>query len=137
MVTYPVLPAATCLPSLLRSEVSMLQKIISLADARLKFASDKASFEGYASVFNGVDAYGDTILPGAFKNAVRAARKGRMPKSWQRTILACTPGASSRPAIHRLRWSARRCFTERSMVCRSGFGCRRTITNSSTTKRGA
>ena len=58
----------------------MLQKIISLADARLKFASDKASFEGYASVFNGVDAYGDTILPGAFKNAVRAARKGRMPK---------------------------------------------------------
>lgn len=69
----------------------MLQKTISLTNAHLKFASD-ASFEGYASVFNGVDSYGDTILPGAFKNVVKAARKGRMPKmfanhrSWEMPI---------------------------------------------------
>lgn len=69
----------------------MLQKTISLTDANLKFASD-AAFEGYASVFNGVDSYGDTILPGAFKNVIKAARKGRMPKmfanhrSWEMPI---------------------------------------------------
>lgn len=69
----------------------MLQKTISLTDANLKFASD-AAFEGYASVFNGVDAYGDTILPGAFKNVIKSARKGRMPKmfanhrSWEMPI---------------------------------------------------
>lgn len=69
----------------------MLQKTISLTDANLKFASD-AAFEGYASVFNGVDSYGDTILPGAFKNVIKAARKGRIPKmfanhrSWEMPI---------------------------------------------------
>lgn len=70
----------------------MLQKTINLADAQLKFAQDKAAFEGYASVFNGVDAYGDTILPGAFKGVIKSARKGRMPKmfanhrSWEMPI---------------------------------------------------
>lgn len=70
----------------------MLQRTISLSDAELKFAKGDTAFEGYASVFNGVDAYGDTILPGAFKNAVKSARRGRMPKmfanhrSWEMPI---------------------------------------------------
>lgn len=55
----------------------MLNKLaISLADAGIKFADDKSGvFEGYASVFNGVDSYGDTILPGAYKATIKAARK--------------------------------------------------------------
>ncbi len=47
------------------------------------------SFEGYASKFNGVDSYGDTILPGAYKNALKELKTaGRSPamffnhKSW-------------------------------------------------------
>lgn len=55
----------------------MLNKLaISLADAGIKFAADESGvFEGYASVFNGVDSYGDTILPGAYKATLKAARK--------------------------------------------------------------
>jgi HK97 family phage prohead protease len=45
-------------------------KTTPLADAELKFANDKPTFTGYASVFGGVDTYGDTIHPGAFKAAV-------------------------------------------------------------------
>lgn len=58
----------------------MFQKTLSLSDAELKFAKGDASFEGYASVFNGLDSYGDTILPGAFDGAIKMARRGRMPK---------------------------------------------------------
>lgn len=47
-------------------------KQISLANAELKFASDgtKTSFSGYASMFGGVDTYGDTVHPGAFRPAI-------------------------------------------------------------------
>lgn len=39
------------------------------------------SFEGYASKFNGVDTYGDTILPGAYKKSIVALKAaGRSPK---------------------------------------------------------
>jgi HK97 family phage prohead protease len=43
---------------------------------------ESGMFEGYASVFNGVDAYGDTILPGAYTKVIRAIKAGqaRMPK---------------------------------------------------------
>ncbi len=58
----------------------MFHRSLSLSDAELKFAKGDASFAGYASVFNGVDSYGDTILPGAFDGVVKAARKGKMPK---------------------------------------------------------
>ena len=38
----------------------------------LKFAPDATGvFEGYASVFGGLDAYGDTILPGAYKKTLK------------------------------------------------------------------
>ncbi len=47
-------------------------KQISLAEADIKFASDESpsAFSGYASVFGGVDTYGDTIHPGAYRAAI-------------------------------------------------------------------
>jgi hypothetical protein len=54
---------------------------LSLSDVCIKASGEGYSFEGYASKFNGVDTYGDTILPGAYKNVVKEARvSGRMPK---------------------------------------------------------
>lgn len=45
----------------------------------LKFTSDdKGEFEGYASVFNGVDAMRDTILPGAFTETLKNDRPPSM-----------------------------------------------------------
>ena len=46
-------------------------KNLSLDSVRFKFADDKPGvFSGYASVFNGVDSYGDTIMPGAYKGTL-------------------------------------------------------------------
>jgi HK97 family phage prohead protease len=55
---------------------------LSLVDACIKAHADGGySFEGYASKFNGVDSYGDTILPGAYKGALRELKAaGRAPK---------------------------------------------------------
>jgi HK97 family phage prohead protease len=72
----------------------MFHKTLSLSDAQLKFSkADAAAFAGYASVYNGVDSYGDTILPGAFDKAIRKAKQTqRMPKmfanhrSWEMPI---------------------------------------------------
>lgn len=51
----------------------LLHKTLSLSDANLKFAgADSLGFSGYASVFNGYDSYGDTILPGAYTKALEA-----------------------------------------------------------------
>jgi len=45
----------------------------------LKFSKkDKGQFEGYASVFNGVDTYGDTIAPGAFAITLKDHRTPKM-----------------------------------------------------------
>jgi HK97 family phage prohead protease len=44
----------------------LLRKTIKLSEVNLKISDDSGSFEGYASVFNGVDSYGDTIVKGAF-----------------------------------------------------------------------
>jgi HK97 family phage prohead protease len=54
----------------------LLQKTLSLSDVELKMDGDSGKFAGYASVFGGVDSYGDTILKGAFSESV----KGAMPK---------------------------------------------------------
>lgn len=54
-----------------------------------KFEADGVTnsgrFKGYASVFGGVDDYGDTVLPGAFANSIaQAAADGRLiPLLWQ------------------------------------------------------
>lgn len=48
---------------------------LDLAAAEVKFSGDKAgSFTGYASVFGGLDSYGDTILPGAYADTIKARR---------------------------------------------------------------
>lgn len=45
---------------------------LSLQLCELKFAQDKpTSFSGYASVFGGVDAYGDTIVRGAYADTLK------------------------------------------------------------------
>jgi len=57
----------------------MLQKIHNPLDAcGLKFAGSKGEFEGYASVFNGIDSYGDTILPGAYEKTLQSNRSPSM-----------------------------------------------------------
>lgn len=51
----------------------LIRKHLSLSDVVLKMSGDTAgSFEGYASVFGGVDTYGDTILKGAFESTLRS-----------------------------------------------------------------
>lgn len=48
----------------------MERMMLSLDAAEVKFDNASGTFEGYASVFGGVDSYGDTIHPGAFTKAV-------------------------------------------------------------------
>lgn len=46
----------------------MQHKLLNLDATSVKFYEGKQGvFSGYASVFNGVDSYGDTIYPGAYK----------------------------------------------------------------------
>lgn len=45
-------------------------KNIALRDIDLKMDASTRKFRGYASVFNGKDSYGDTILPGAYKKSL-------------------------------------------------------------------
>jgi HK97 family phage prohead protease len=53
----------------------MQTRDLALGQAQLKFQAGKTrTFSGYASVFNGVDAYGDTILPGAYKDSLAKRR---------------------------------------------------------------
>ena len=50
-----------------------------IANCGLKFADDSSGeFAGYASVFNGVDSYRDTILPGAFAKSIKNNRPPSM-----------------------------------------------------------
>lgn len=55
----------------------LLRKTLSLSDVQLKLEGDVGTFEGYASVFGGVDSYGDTIVKGAFASTLRS---NGMPK---------------------------------------------------------
>ena len=48
--------------------MQLLRKTLSLSDVSLKLSGDTGTFEGYASVFGGVDTYGDTIIKGAFES---------------------------------------------------------------------
>lgn len=50
----------------------MERKLLGLDLVDVKFDDAGAgTFEGYASVFGGVDSYGDTILPGAYKKTLK------------------------------------------------------------------
>lgn len=48
----------------------LLHKTLSLSDVSLKMEGDVGKFSGYASVFGGVDSYGDTITKGAFSDTL-------------------------------------------------------------------
>lgn len=54
----------------------LLRKTLSLDAVELKLEGETGTFAGYASVFGGVDSYGDTILKGAFEETLRQ----RQPK---------------------------------------------------------
>jgi HK97 family phage prohead protease len=56
----------------------LLRKTLSLSDVSLKMDGDTGKFTGYASVFGGVDSYGDTIVKGAFAATLRANGKPKM-----------------------------------------------------------
>jgi uncharacterized protein len=67
----------------------IMTKTLSINDAQIKMDGDSAKFSGYASVFGGVDSYGDTIEKGAFLKAVRSGKKPKMfenHKSWELPI---------------------------------------------------
>ncbi|SEN43621.1 HK97 family phage prohead protease [Nitrosomonas marina] len=68
----------------------MLQKTLSLSECKIKADSNgKGSFSGYASVFNQVDSYGDTILPGAYKDTLEVNGLPKMflqHESWELPI---------------------------------------------------
>jgi HK97 family phage prohead protease len=51
--------------------MTLLHKLLDLSEVDVKMVDDaQGVFEGYASVFNGVDSYGDMILPGAYANTL-------------------------------------------------------------------
>lgn len=56
----------------------LLRKTVSLSDVSLKMEGDTGKFSGYASVFGGVDSYGDTIVKGAFESTLRNNGKPKM-----------------------------------------------------------
>lgn len=51
----------------------LIQKTLKFDEVALKMQGDSGTFEGYASKWNGVDSYGDTILKGAFEETLKAA----------------------------------------------------------------
>lgn len=56
----------------------LLRKHINLQAATLKMDEAAGTFQGYASVFGGVDSYGDTIVRGAFDSTLRNNGKPKM-----------------------------------------------------------
>jgi HK97 family phage prohead protease len=55
-----------------------LRKNLTLDKCEIKMEGDSGKFAGYASVFGGIDSYGDTILKGAFESSLRNNGKPRM-----------------------------------------------------------
>ena len=58
----------------------MFKKTLDFTQTEVKFVGEKGKFVGYASVFEGVDSYGDTIKAGAFQNAIKY---GKLPKMFE------------------------------------------------------
>ena len=56
----------------------LIRKTLKLQDVSLKMDGDTGKFAGYASVFGGVDSYGDTIVKGAFESTLRTNGKPKM-----------------------------------------------------------
>jgi HK97 family phage prohead protease len=53
--------------------MQIARKHLSLSDVQLKMEGDAGIFSGYASMWGGVDSYGDTIEKGAFAETLKAA----------------------------------------------------------------
>lgn len=51
----------------------LVHKTLKFDEVALKMQGDTGTFEGYASKWNGVDSYGDTILKGAFADTLKTA----------------------------------------------------------------
>ena len=48
-----------------------IRKTLDLSEVSLKMHGETGTFEGYASKWDGVDSYGDTIVKGAFQDTLR------------------------------------------------------------------
>ena len=70
----------------------LIQKTLKFDDVALKMQGDSGTFEGYASKWDGVDSYGDTILKGAFTDTLKATA----PRCFSTTSGTC-PLASGCP----------------------------------------
>jgi HK97 family phage prohead protease len=66
----------------------LVQKTLALEGVELKLDEKTGRFAGYASVFGGVDSYGDTIIKGAFESTLRNNGKPKMffNHSWDMPI---------------------------------------------------
>ena len=54
----------------------MQHKLIDLDQIDVKFDDARRGFfSGYASVFGGVDSYGDTVIPGAYKSTIEMRKR--------------------------------------------------------------
>ena len=53
----------------------MQTKSLELVTSEIKMAGDGRKFSGYASVFGGVDSYGDTITPGAYAKTLEGRER--------------------------------------------------------------
>ena len=51
----------------------LIQKTLKFDEVALKMQGDSGTFEGYASKWDGIDSYGDTILKGAFSETLKSA----------------------------------------------------------------
>lgn len=56
----------------------LIRKTLNLTQVDLKFDGEAGRFSGYASAFGGTDAYGDTIVRGAFESTLRNHGKPKM-----------------------------------------------------------
>lgn len=56
----------------------LAHKTLSLSDCDIKMSGDEGRFAGYASVFGGVDSYGDTIVKGAYEYSLKKHGKPKM-----------------------------------------------------------
>lgn len=56
----------------------MFKKTLKLDNVSMKLDGETGRFAGYASVFGGVDSYGDTIIRGAYASTLRQNGKPKM-----------------------------------------------------------
>jgi HK97 family phage prohead protease len=76
---------AICASMYQERSMTETQKTLTVGLDLKQFNDDSGEFQGYASVFNTVDADGDVIVPGAFKQTIQEHQeRGTMPKMlWQ------------------------------------------------------